>query len=514
VSRLPGSVVLCLSGLLLAGAAAAFQVTSTVPAGNSAAARFTAIRVDFDAPVDPSSVTPASFRVFGRASGVTSGSLVFSNGDRTVTFTPSGRFVAGERVVVNLSTAVEAADGSPLTTGSYFFGFVVAGGQTAGALSQVQHLNTRTLPADAVALYGVNVADLDNDGAVDLATINEDSGDLRVFLNQGGGTGLFSVPFLTPQTLDTSSSPSVTADFDADGETDLVVSPADADAIFVLLGNGDGTFGTPQVVAAGLTNKGLAVVDVEGDGDDDILVANRDSSDIALTLNDGSGVFGAASFFDGGVGGEHGLDSGDMDGDGIADLVVAGRPGADISVLLGNGSGGFGTPSPAISTGGGTWVVVLADIDGDGNLDAATANGRSDSASVLLGDGLGGLGPATRFPVSGQIASVDLGDIDGDGDVDMITSNTDFWNLYANDGSGNLSLSSQIAAPSQAACAAILDFDDDGDVDIAFTDERTDDIFIYHRAGVPVSVPSLSDPGRALLVLGCAALGLRLARRR
>jgi hypothetical protein len=505
---------LCLFPLLLAGAASAFQVTSSVPARNSLAPRSTVIRVHFDAPVDPVTLTAASFRVFGRASGVAAGGLVFSDGDQTVTFSPSDLFVAGEKVVVNLSTGVKAADNSPLSTGSHFFEFVVAGGPTGGALSQAQHLNTRSLPAEAVVLYGVNAADLDNDGAVDLASINEGSGDLRVFLNQGGGTGLFSTTFLTPQTLDTEASPSVTADFDADGETDLVVSPADADAVFVLLGNGDGTFGTPQVVSAGLSNHGLAVVDVEGDGDDDILVANRDSSDIALMLNNGSGVFGAASFFEGGVGGEHGLAAGDMDEDGIADLVVAGRPGRDISVLLGNGSGGFGTPSPAISTGGGTWVVVLADIDADGHLDAATANGTSDSASVLLGDGLGALGAATLFPVSGQIASVDLGDIDGDLDVDMITSNTDFWNLYTNDGNGTLSLAQQIAAPAEAACAAILDFDGDGDVDIAFTDEGSDDIFIYHRAGVAVTVPFLSDLGRLLLVAGCAALGLRLGRRR
>ena len=99
------------------------DVVSTSPVRNTMASATTAISITFDEPLLTSSITPSSFRVFGRASGTASGAIAFSNGNATLTLTPSRPFSAGERVLVNLSHDVRAADSTPLRSAGYAFEF-------------------------------------------------------------------------------------------------------------------------------------------------------------------------------------------------------------------------------------------------------------------------------------------------------------------------------------------------------------------------------------------------------
>jgi len=59
-----------------------------------------------------------------------------------------------------------------------------------------------------------------------------------------------------------------------------------------MLGNGDGTFQTPQTFAAGTSLSSLAVADFNGDGWADVVVANWDSAtsthSLNVLLNDGN----------------------------------------------------------------------------------------------------------------------------------------------------------------------------------------------------------------------------------
>ena len=62
-----------------------------------------AMVVRFDRPVRRDSVTTASFWAFGRWSGPVDGAFSFSDGDSTVTLTPSRSYSGGETVTVTLS---------------------------------------------------------------------------------------------------------------------------------------------------------------------------------------------------------------------------------------------------------------------------------------------------------------------------------------------------------------------------------------------------------------------------
>jgi len=61
------------AALATAAAGAEIHVVGTSPAPNAMAAAATTIRVDFDAPLDPATVSAASVRVFGRGSGAANG---------------------------------------------------------------------------------------------------------------------------------------------------------------------------------------------------------------------------------------------------------------------------------------------------------------------------------------------------------------------------------------------------------------------------------------------------------
>ena len=496
-------VILALT--LPAVAAAQLQVVATAPALNATAPVGTSISVEFDRPLDTSTIGVASFRVFGQWSGAVRGTYSFSNGNRTVMLTPDDPFSAGEFVWVNLSHDIVAADASPLRAAGYAFQFMTATAPSTTSFAEIANFSNRT--NGNTRIYGASAGDLNGDRYLDLATVNEDSFDIRVFLNEGDGSGLFG-PMLDPEPVGEQASPNCTADFDNDGRLDLCVSATTTEDVWIMLGAGDGTFSSVQSVSAGDQPHGIVSLDVDGDGDLDIVGANVGSNDLARYLNDGDGTFGPATFFDGGVNGEYGLAAGDMNADGITDLVVGGRNGEEIVTMLGNGDGTFTASTPQDS-GGLTWVVVLGDVNGDGKLDAAAANDGTGTIGVLLGQGDGTFAPPAIISIGAHVPSVDLGDLDGDGDLDLVPSSYGggFWRWYSNDGTGAFTLVEEFTAPSNPSCAVLFDADNDGDLDMALTDEIADRVIIMQNQNPSGCTPAPSacrfpiEAGKSKLVL-------------
>jgi hypothetical protein len=455
--------------------AAELSVVNVAPARHTLAPRTTAVAVVFDRAVDPASVDSGSIRVFGRWSGPAPGEFAFSADGLTLTFTPDDPFSAGETVTVTLANTLLALDASPLRSGGFTWQFQIAAIPSLRRFRELDRFSNRTPGAGVTRIYGANASDFDDDGFLDLATINEETADVRVFLNRGDASGTFE-DFLPPATIGPHASPNESADFDNDGVTDLAVASVDGNGVWILLGNGDGSFQSGQAIAVGMEPHGLGVLDVDGDGDTDVVAANHGSNNLALAINDGSGVFGAASFFEGGVTGEYGMAVGDANEDGFLDLVVGGREGEHLRALFGNGDGSFTPAAAAHDIGGRAWVVTLADVNADGHLDASTANSFDNSGSILIGAGDGSFGAPALTATGGVTVSTDLGDLDGDGDPDWVLSifGTKAWRLYSNDGSGVFTFDQEWTSPGNASCAVLYDADNDGDVDMAVTDEIAD----------------------------------------
>src|SRR5262249_7163979 len=106
-----------------------FRVVSTTPPSNGLAQPVnTQVTVEFNEPVDATTLSPATFAVFGRASGMAQGSFEVSNDGRTVVFTPARPFLSGEAVEVVLTHDLAGADGATLRAAGYAWTFWVQAG--------------------------------------------------------------------------------------------------------------------------------------------------------------------------------------------------------------------------------------------------------------------------------------------------------------------------------------------------------------------------------------------------
>jgi hypothetical protein len=376
----------------------------------------TSVSVTFDRPVNPASVNSASFRVFGRWSGTAEGPFTFTNNNHTVTLTPINHFSAGENVMVNLSHDLLAADGSPMRAAGYSWRFWTRTRPACWSFTQIDQFSNRTTPGVNTRIYGALGSDLNNDGWLDITTINEDSNDLRIFLNRADATGLYH-PFLQPPSAGLHEmSPNEPADFNNDGFTDVCVCSSATGNVLVFLGLGNGAFMTPQVIGVGTSPLGICVLDVEGDGDLDIVNGNYSSSSLSLLLNNGSGVFGSPAYFESSGAGEYGVASADMNNDGILDLVIGARSSNSVVIMLGTGAGGFIGGGTANNVGS-TWQIGAGDVNGDGFEDVNVANSFSNTGAIILGNGAGGLGTPAIYQVPNHAVATDLADLDGDGDL-------------------------------------------------------------------------------------------------
>lgn len=432
----------------------------------------TTIEITFSLPVNPATITSSSFRVFGPNTGTMTGAFSTINGGQTVVFTPSRNFIAGDVITVTLANTIAATGGETLRSAGYVYQFWVTAGRATGTFAQSQSWDVRTGWPGPARIYGGQASDLNGNGFADLAIICEDSSDIRVYPNSADGSGLFGARLDPPSPVGGVPSPNGAADFDNDGNIDLVTGNFNTADVSVLLGNGDGTFGSRQDISVGSQTRGIAAYDFDGDGDPDIACASAAANHVSVILNDGTGTFGTPTSFDAGGDGEYGLAGGDMDNDGIIDLVVGNRSSQTLTVLKGNGDGTF-TFASSQASGGTTWVVVLGDLNLDGWLDVTTANANSQTGAIVLASGGGMLNAPTTFSLGAHTVSTDLGDLDGDGDLDWILSSFGggFWRMFRNDGAGGFTFDHDFSADSNPGCCIIVDVNNDTAMDVVLLDE-------------------------------------------
>jgi hypothetical protein len=116
----------------------------------------------------------------------------------------------------------------------------------------------------------VAVADLDGDGALDLAVANYPDSTTGVLLGKGDATFAPVVLYFSGARLAWSEA---AADVNDDGKPDLIVGDFEG-TLGVLLGNGDGTFQPAAAYPVPAAVTSVVAADVSGDGRPDLLVTH------------------------------------------------------------------------------------------------------------------------------------------------------------------------------------------------------------------------------------------------
>lgn len=220
----------------------------------------------------------------------------------------------------------------------------------------------------------------------------------------------------------------VEGDFNGDGHMDVAISNGGDNTVYVLLGNGDGTFQVPEILyTQGQAPSWITATSLRNNGHLDLVVCDGDSQSLEVFLGNGDGTFQA---------GPHMslpqiptfVLAGDYNRDGKQDIVVGfvvepgpppGQP--QFEVLLGDGTGGFSSvisPPPLLvfdptPTG---WIAG-GDLNKDGYPDLVTTI-TGGSAITYLNQGGTAFTKGAPFGPSDAAMVVELGDMDEDGCID------------------------------------------------------------------------------------------------
>jgi hypothetical protein len=341
----------------------------------------------------------------------------------------------------------------------------------------------------------IHIADLNNDGAPDIAVLNASS-DITVLLNNGDGTFKFgktwngvggrNVNFVigdfsgNAKKLDLvvgDSQPAVilgngdgtfqdemaqnglqagfiAADVNNDHKLDLVAVNG------VELGNGDGTFGPLLPFPQGC--RATTLGDFNHDGKLDIAGPRPDFDGVAVCLGNGNGTFGKPTVYDAGV--SHFLVlAGAFTNDGKLDLAASDQGG--ISILLGNGDGSFQNGIPTGLNGFAPFdPFVLGDFNNDGKLDVAAITATGSTISVLLGQGNGKFStPVVTQAPANQIYTADM---NKDGKLDLVVLGKASVSVLLGNGDGSFK-SGGVVSGLKPGGAVVGDFNLDGNPDVA-----------------------------------------------
>jgi hypothetical protein len=213
------------------------------------------------------------------------------------------------------------------------------------------------------------VGDFNNDKKLDLITGTANG--LGVLLGNGDGT-FQPTTFISNSACGTACGTPVSADFNGDGNLDLMV--AVVNGYQVLLGKGDGTFDiSPAVtVSAGTFGGFFQVADFNGDGNLDVLGSiGTTNPSLGLILGNGDGTFGSplpvtnAGF----------PFVADFNGDNQLDILEVG---ANQLVFLFNGTG----PGFSMSAGSGASSTVAAGKTASYSLSLSGSGGFSGSVAL------------------------------------------------------------------------------------------------------------------------------------
>jgi len=245
------------------------------------------------------------------------------------------------------------------------------------------------------------------------------------------------------------------ADLNNNGILDLIVANSGSNNVLVYPGLGNGAFGPAlndgHGFFTGTNPAGITVADVNGDGRPDLIIANKGSNDVSILINVKVGdsfTFEPGPRLQAGVGPVSTVVA-DVLGNGVPDLVVANSGSNNVWLLQGIGNGFFNDQNPTIyPVGTNPDALFVGQFTVGSGQDLVTVNSGSNNLTVIsaLGSGSpqmqsissGGVDPIAAFAV----------DLTGNGlDSLVVANNGDGHISLLTGGDNGLALSSVLSSP-------------------------------------------------------------------
>lgn len=169
------------------------------------------------------------------------------------------------------------------------------------------------------------IRDVNRDGKPDLILPYYNSATLNISL--GDGSGVFPKPTQIATDRILRGVDVAAADFDSNGDLDLVLTTTSGSVI--LLGDGKGGFTQSASLSLGAMEAGVAAGDLNADGKPDVVITDQSTNTVSVFFNDGTGL----RYRDMGLPAAakiKGVAIGDLDRDGRPDIAAS----ADGGVLV------------------------------------------------------------------------------------------------------------------------------------------------------------------------------------
>ena len=249
--------------------------------------------------------------------------------------------------------------------------------------------------------YSVAIGDVDGNGKPDLVVANLMAGTVSVLQNTGTPGAMYPPSFAAPVGFAAGTYPRFVAvsDLDGDGKMDIAVVNERSNTVSVsrntaTMGNTDASSFAPMVsFATGSNPNNLAIGDIDVDGKPDLVVTNFGSNSVSVlrntstTGNLAAGSFASRADFTTGNQPFY-VAIGNINGDETPDIATVNAGSNTISVLRNQsvpGSITTGTFAGKVDFATGNYPVgiALGDLDGSGIPEIISANAGSNTVSIL-----------------------------------------------------------------------------------------------------------------------------------